>query len=394
MTGTMTLLVVLSIVYLNLHLVHCVKGTPGWVMPSKAELPIGSDLNISCTIDPAYFKQTEVKETCEVSQLYFKVTTDVGNTREEVTYKTEPHVWNINHTTILFTTTNLTEQDATYLCMCGPYGIDSTQVYVGTKPQKVQDFNCTSYDWDYMFCNFTAPKNSIITKYNVSFETQKNASYRYFLHDTSVCNFDASPIVNCNITGEMYKKFSEHYYFRLDIENHLGKDRQYFEVNNVERMILAQPGQNLNVLNITKDSICISWEMPRRSNFIGGVLWQVHVIPENFSTIVRAMWRNSSSALRDTLCLTELPYAGYSYVLELRVRNNKTKSRWSKPLHYPFRTASERPDRPPRITNGSFYVYSSEAQLTVYWEQLEKHELNGDNFTYVISEYRENDIIE
>lgn len=382
MTGTMTLLVVLSIVYLNLHLVHCVKGTPGWVVPSKVELPIGSDLNISCTIEPAYLM--EVKETCDVSELHF--TTNTKN----LDYKTEPYVWNINHTTALLTITNLTEQDATYLCMCGTHAIDSTQVYVGTKPQKVQDFNCTSYDWDYMFCNFTAPKNSIITKYNVSFGTQKNSSYRYFLD----CNFESSPIVNCNITGEKYKKFSEHYYFRLDIENHLGMDQQYFEVNNMERMILAQPGQNLNVLNITKDSICISWEMPRRSNFIGGVLWQVHVIPENFSTIVRSMWRNSSSALRDTLCLTELPYAGYNYVLELRVRNNKTKSRWSKPLIYPFRTASERPDRPPKVTNGSFYVYSSEAQLTVYWEQLEKHELNGDNFTYVISEYRENDIIE
>lgn len=388
MSLLLKLSIYLNLVYLNLHLVHGVKGTPGWVAPSRVELPIGSDLNISCTIEPAFFKQPKVTETCDVSELYFKVNTEVGNTREDITFKTKPHILRINDTTILFKITNLTEQEAAnYLCMCGPHGIDTTVVYVGTKPSKVLDFNCTSYDWDYMFCNFTAPKNSIITTYNVSFETQKNSSYRYFLE----CSFEASPVVNCNITGEMYKKFSEHYYFRLDIDNHLGKDQQYFEVNNVERMILARPGQNLNVLNITKDSICISWEMPRRSNFIGGVLWQVHVIPEKFSPITRSMWRNSSSAVRDTLCLTELPYAGYTYVLELRVRNNKTKSRWSKPLHYPFRTASERPDRPPRITNGSFYIYSSESQLTVYWEQLPKHELNGDNFTYVISEYRVND---
>lgn len=381
------LCIYLNLVYLNLYLAHAVKGTPGWVVPSRVELPIGSDLNISCTIEPAFFKQPGVTETCHVSQLYFKVTNEVGTTREDITFKTEPHILRINDTTILFRSTNLTEQEAQYVCMCGRFGIDTTEVFVGTKPSKVQDFNCTSYDWDYMFCNFTAPKNSINTKYNVSFETQKNSSYRYFLY----CNFDASPVVNCNITGEMYKKFSEHYFFRLDIENHLGKDQQYFEVNNVERMILAQPGQNLNVLNITKDSICISWDMPRRSNFVGGVLWQVHVIPENYPPITRSMWRNSSSSLRDTLCLTELPYAGYTYMLELRVRNNKTKSRWSKPLQYPFRTASERPDRPPRITNGSFYVYSSESQLTVYWEQLQKQELNGDNFTYVISEYRVND---
>ncbi|KAL7743237.1 hypothetical protein ACLKA6_016181 [Drosophila palustris] len=381
---------------LNAQLAWCVKGTPGWVVPERLELPIGSDLNISCTIDKAYFEQPEVGETCNSPQLYFKMSTEMGG--KESSFKTEPHIWYINDTTILFTATNLTEQDASYVCMCGKNGIDTSRVFVGTKPSRVLDFDCTSYDWDYMFCNFTTPKNSIITKYNVSFETQKNSSYHYPVD----CNFDASPIVNCNITSETYKKFSEHYYFRLDISNPLGQETQFIEVNNVERMILARPGQNLEVLNITKDSICLSWEMPRRSNFIGGVLWKVFVTPENFSSITRPMWRNNSSALRDVLCLTELPFAGYNYLLELRVRNNKNLSRWSPPLNYYFRTASERPDRPPRITNGSFYVYSSHyvhsseaqlTQLTVYWEQLEKQELNGDNFSYVISEYRVNGTI-
>ncbi|KAH8415331.1 hypothetical protein KR222_004584 [Zaprionus bogoriensis] len=382
------LLLKLVILWASLQPGLGVKGSPGIVVPAKVEQAIGSDLNISCTIDIEYFKQPGISQSCDVSQLYFTSNAQLVAGRERI-YKSAPYIRRINDTTILFTDSNLQEQDARYVCMCGPSGIDTSHVYVGTKPSRVQDFNCTSYDWDYMFCNFTEPKNSIITKYNVSFATQKNSSYHYFID----CNFDAAPLVNCNITGEMYKKFNEHYYFRLDISNALGQDSQTIEVNNVERMILARPGQNLVVLNITKDAICLSWVMPRRSNFIGGVLWQVHVIPENFPTIIRPMWRNSSSVLNDTLCLTELPYAGYKYLLELRVRNNKTKSRWSQPLSYPFRTASERPDRPPRITNGSFYVYSSEAQLTVYWEQLEKHEMNGDNFGYVISEYLESGTI-
>ncbi|KAH8284239.1 hypothetical protein KR044_000791 [Drosophila immigrans] len=384
--GAKMAIVLLVMLVFHIHLARCTKGSPGLVLPQRVELPIGSDLNISCTIDTEYFRQPEIEQTCNASQLYFKMSTQLG--REETTYRTQPYIWYVNDTSILFTGHNLSEQDAAYVCMCDMNGIDQSRVYVGTPPAKVQDFECTSYNWDYMFCNFTTPKNSIITKYNVSFETQKNSSYRYYID----CNFDAAPIVNCNITGETYRKFNEYFYFRLEMTNALGQQIQYVEVNNVERMLLAKPGEQLKLLNTTKDSICITWIMPRRSNFVGGVLWSVLVTPDNFSTITRPMWRNNSSTVYDTLCLTELPYAGYKYLLELRVRNNKTKSRFSQPLNYYFKTAAERPDRPPRVTNGSFYVYSSESQLTVYWEQLEKHEQNGDNFTYVISEYRINGI--
>lgn len=358
--------------------------SPGWVVPEKAEVPVGSDLNISCTINQAFFDSSKTNESCNVSDLYFKA--NINGRRE---YFNGTDLQLINDTTILLSFTNMSDQEGEYLCMCKEMGMFSSQVDVGTKPLPVDNFDCTSYDWEYMFCNFTAPRNSINTKYNISFTTEKNTNYRYYVD----CNFDASPQVNCNITSEQYKKFPEWYYFHLDIANSLGNDSQDIKVDNVERMILARPGQNLKVLNRTKDSICLMWEMPRRSNFIGGVLWQVHVTPENFPIIKRPMWRNSSSAAKDTLCLTELPYPGYNYLLELRVRNNKTKSRWSQPLSYPFRTVAERPARPPRMTNGSFYVYSTGESLTLYWEQLAKHELNGDNFTYIVSEYRCNNTI-
>ncbi|EDW05570.2 cytokine receptor [Drosophila mojavensis] len=375
---------------LAIILACCIVGlngqppSPGWVVPEKAEVPVGSDLNITCTINQAFFDSSKTNETCRVNDLYFK-----ANINDAVRYFNGSDLQIINETTIMMSFKNMSDQEGEYLCMCKEMGMFSSKVDVGTKPLPVQDFNCTSYDWDYMFCNFTEPRNSINTKYNISFTTDKNTNYRYYVD----CNFDAAPVVNCNITSEQYKKFSQIYFFRLDIANTLGNASQDIEVNNVERMVLARPGQNLKLLNRTKDSICLSWETPRRSNFVGGVLWRVFVTPENFPTLVRPMWRNNSSAAKDTLCLTELPYPGYNYLLELRVRNNKTKSRWSPPLNYEFRTAAERPARPPRVTNGSFYVYSSESSLTLYWEQLQKHEMNGDNFTYVISEIRCNDTI-
>ncbi|ALC49570.1 dome [Drosophila busckii] len=360
-----------------------VPSTPGWVVPDRVELKIGSDLNISCTINKAYFVAPITNETCDVSQLYFKAILLDG---EIMYHQNHSYVRRINDTTILLTARSLQEQEGTYLCMCGTNGMVSSRVFVGTPPQLVTDFNCTSYNYDYMFCNFTMPRNSIITKHNVSFATDNHTNYRYFID----CNFDASPLINCNITGEKYKRYAEFFEFRLDINNSLGHLQQLIHVNNMERMILARPGFDLTVINTTASSRCISFKMPRRSNFLGGVLWQVHVIPENFPQVQVPTLSNSSTGIRDTLCLTELIYAGYNYRLELRVRNNITKSRWSEPLIYNFRTDPERPRRPPRVTNGSFYVYSTETKLTFYWEQLQPHELNGDGFQYVISEYRKN----
>lgn len=47
-------------------------------------------------------------------------------------------------------------------------------------------------------------------------------------------------------------------------------------------------------------------------------------------------------------------------------------------------TGERKPDRPPLMTKGSFYIDAMETQVTIYWEQLDIHEYNGANFQYVI----------
>jgi len=172
--------------------------------------------------------------------------------------------------------------------------------------------------------------------------------------------------------------------------NALGQETQNITINHFERLVPARPGQNLTLVNRTESSVCLSWEMPRRSNYNRGLVWQVAVDPQNFDTISRPSWLNNSSTIKDMLCLTELPFAGYNYTLRVRVRANQNNTLWSEPLIYAFATAPARPRRPPRVTYGSFYVYSSEEGMRIYWEPLEAHELNGPDFRYVISEYRIN----
>ncbi|XP_016937016.3 cytokine receptor [Drosophila suzukii] len=349
---------------------------PGWMEPSKVEQHIGGDLNIRCMINEEYFRTSP--DHCLVSELYV-----TGGGKQ---YRDPKNIRILNNTTILFTDTNATEQEHEYLCMCGDYVINKAMVYVGTSPLLVRDFNCLDYDFQFMVCNFTQPPNKVITKYNISYNT--NNDWRY--SNTLDCNFDSAPLVTCNLTDDNYKRFSETFYFRLLIMNALGQETQNITINHFERLVPARPGQNLTLVNRTESSVCLSWEMPRRSNYNRGLVWQVAVDPQNFDTISRPSWLNNSSTIKDMLCLTELPFAGYNYTLRVRVRANQNNTLWSEPLIYAFATAPARPRRPPRVTYGSFYVYSSEEGMRIYWEPLEAHELNGPDFRYVISEYRIN----
>ncbi|XP_016993980.2 cytokine receptor [Drosophila takahashii] len=349
---------------------------PGWMIPGKVEQLIGGDLNISCTLNEEYFRTS--KDHCLVDQLYVSGGGQV--------YTGPQYIRILNNTTILFSVTNAAEQEHEYLCMCGEYVINKSMVYVGTSPLLVRDFNCLDYDFQFMVCNFTQPPNRVITKYNISYNT--NNDWRY--SNTLDCNFDSAPLVTCNLTDDNYKRFSETFYFRLYIVNALGHETQPITINHFERLVPARPGQNLTMVNRTESSVCLSWEMPRRSNYNRGLTWQVAVDPQNFDTISRPSWLNNSSTIKDLLCLTELPFAGYNYTLRLRVRANQNNTLWSEPLIYAFATAPAPPRRPPRVTYGSFYVYSSETGMRFYWEALAAHELNGPDFRYVISEYRIN----
>ncbi|KAH8238442.1 hypothetical protein KR032_006892 [Drosophila birchii] len=351
---------------------------PGWLIPDKVESAIGGNFTISCTLNETYFRDVNVTEPCTAKDLYFKI-----GRRE---YRQHPDIRAVNNTTVLFTARNAEEQESEYMCMCRDYVINTSKVYVGTRPLPIRDFDCIDYDFQFMVCNFTQPPNKLITNYNVSYNV--NDDWRY--SNSVDCNYDAAPVVTCNITDDNYRRFSETYYFRLYMSNTLGDHMQSITINHFERTVPSRPGQNLTLVNSTESSVCLSWEMKQRSNYAHGLLWRVHVSPHNFEPLKRAHWRNNSSTIKDTLCLTELPYAFYNYTLRLSVRGNRNNTIWSEPLIYSFTTAPARPRRPPRVTYGSFYVDSSEEGMRFYWEPLEPQEWNGPNFGYTISEYRIN----
>lgn len=52
-------------------------------------------------------------------------------------------------------------------------------IYLGTKPTKVEDFSCQAFDYTYMICSFTIPKNTVPTTYNLKYVAENAVRFKY-----------------------------------------------------------------------------------------------------------------------------------------------------------------------------------------------------------------------
>lgn len=63
---------------------------------------------------------------------------------------------------------------------CASVTIHLVYVYIilisGTKPTNVTDFKCKVYDYEYMECSFTRPKNMLLTQYELQYGISDDVS--------------------------------------------------------------------------------------------------------------------------------------------------------------------------------------------------------------------------
>lgn len=374
---TITMILLASSSFEGIKIVAAIRDnpnfTPGETQPLSVEAAIGDNFNITCHMNHKAFPGKT--SNC----LYF---VDARTNKE----LPKDNIRIVNGTTIVYMVRDAAEQQTEYRCICGPSAIMETKVSVGTLPKGITNFTCNSYDFDHMICNFTKPPNPISTTYNVSYYHDMR---NYIFHPR--CNYDDRLTVVCNIS--LKDRYQEIYNFIIESNNALVKNSggkpltQLFEINNFELMIPAKPGENIRVDSVTVDGIRLAWQMNNWEKYRPkGLQWEVLVQPEN-GTIIRG-----EPPIRDhnelRLRLSNLPYAYWRYELKLRLRVKHPKAQWSEQFVFPFRTAARRPQRPPHMQPGSFYINSAETLVTLYWEELEPYEYNGDNFTYVIRSVR------
>ncbi|XP_053951853.1 cytokine receptor [Anastrepha ludens] len=347
----------------------------GETIPAHVEMNVGDSVNISCLINPTRFYGENPCEMYFINEL----------TRQRVP---DEDILVMNSTYIVYMLRNAPEQSSRFLCKCDKDAIMESYVYVGTAPSGVSQFDCRSYDFEYMVCNFSQPENPVLTQYNLTYYIN-SPDYE----TPAYCNFDMKPLVVCNITAEhSYRPQVEEYHFKVHSSNALGSYKQEFAINNLNVMVPARPGDDFHIIKLTTDSMEAMWSMPKYDSYTPnkhrGLQWEVLLHPDGFPV------RNSSAQVRVVhvergckLLLSELPYAYYWYELRLRVKVRAaaaSEDTWSPTFKYRFRTQPRMPDRPPRTDNGGFYVNPLETEVRLYWEQLEKWEENGGNFTYVI----------
>ncbi|XP_013108583.2 cytokine receptor [Stomoxys calcitrans] len=351
--------------------------SPGETQPLTVEAAIGDSFNITCRMNPKAFPRLNS------SNLYFVN----GGTNKDLPPE---NIVIANSSAIVYMVKNATEQQTKYHCKCGQYVIMETKVFVGTPPKPCTNFTCSSYDFDHMICNFTKPSNTILTTYNVSYYIEM-PNYIFLPQ----CNYAERTLVVCNIS--LKDRYQEFYHFKIESHNALVKagDKpliQKFDINNFEIMIPSKPGENVRVDSVTVDGIRLAWQMPNWEKYRAkGLQWEVLVQPEN-GTIITEMEPPSRDHNEMRLRLTGLPYAYWRYQLRLRVRVRHPKAQWSEQMLFDFRTAARRPQRPPLMETGGFYINSAETSVTIYWEELKPYEYNGENFGYVIRSVRRDGI--
>ncbi|XP_011176919.1 cytokine receptor [Zeugodacus cucurbitae] len=347
----------------------------GMTIPSHVDLNVGDSVNISCLLNPTRFEYP-----CEM--IFENQLTKLRVPPEDIVV--------MNTSYIVYMFRNAREQSLRLLCKCDMDAIAESTINVGTPPRAVSQFDCRSFDFEYMVCNFTQPENAVLTQYNLTYYIN-SPDYE----TPAYCNFDMKPLVVCNITAEhLYRPQVEEYHFKVHSSNSLGSFKQEFTINNLNVMVPARPGQDFRITKLTKDSMDAIWSMPKYDSYSPnkhrGLQWEILLQPDGFAVQNISASTQARLVRFDRGCklsLIDLPYAHYWYELRLRVKVRTAvagEDMWSQTFKYRFRTRPRMPDRPPRTDNGGFYINPLETEVRLYWEQLEKWEENGDNFTYII----------
>lgn len=68
---------------------------------------------------------------------------------------------------------------------------------------------------------------------------------------------------------------------------------------------------------------------------------------------------------------------------------------WSEFNEITSRTLSKIPERPPKVTQGSFEIVGGlqDRQIYLYWQNLQKEEENGPDFKYVVTQVKEENLV-
>ncbi|EAT35350.1 AAEL012471-PA [Aedes aegypti] len=382
------------LLYLTLQCcIYSILGL-GWVLPEKPIVRlVNQSYDITCTLnrsDPDTEKFTS-------NDLMFYIMNDTTTQHKHMQHEhmQREHVKIVNETTIQLSVHNASA--GKFQCICKlnhTKGVGMRSVYVGYKPYNVTNFKCRSENWQNMNCSFIQKQNPIPTDYKLNFKFDRETSFVDYN-----CPLEGkSDSWSCLIDLESsYRQSYEFYYFVLVSNNTLGRNVEYFTINNYDNVIPEAP-MVCQATNITSKSAILHWAISYKlQTFKRDFIFQIKIL----SSFDNSIWKpisitNIAKSLTNyTLPIEDLEFADTTYDVRIRMQTataENTEEMWSNYSSCLFKTLPRRPDNPPEVVIGGFEI-NAYNDIFVYWREIPRSKHNSaTGFRYKISEITRNGI--
>jgi cytokine receptor domeless len=252
-------------------------------------------------------------------------------------------------------------------------------VKVGYPPLNVTWFNCTSENWEKLYCEMKLKENALIHDrklfYGISPDTVENP-----------CKLVGKRLNrSCTIEGKDYEiiKNQSVIYFRMDSNNSLGANTENFVIYQFKNMRPNKP-ENLQISAIDSRKVQLNWSLSENLNdFPGLIKFNIEVQSTCDPTWKKVDTKEIIKTKNNySLTIDNLQYGNTNYTLRIGVYTNFTENdgnMHSDLKNKTFITLPRPPEKPPNIFEGSAF-----SNKKLYWEKVDKCLQNGQNFKYVV----------
>lgn len=267
-------------------------------------------------------------------------------------------------------------------------GVCSNSVVVGTVPQNISNFSCESNNWANLTCTWKPDElNYISTNYSLQIMYEGRAGRKQpRLCPEIVYEED---FYKCTWTLESkpaYRQAVESFTFSLTGHNKFGSNSQQIPFNLYANLRPAPP-VNLHLVNVSSYMATLQWFIHHEIyHFPKTFIHKLMYCSELDETLTwKEILINAALEQQNITYNLSLPYANTRYDVRVYIKTEIARdTMWSNFSAIWFKTMSTLPARPPAVNIGSFdsLIVGSKRKVYMYWQQIERYEENGDDFTY------------
>lgn len=262
--------------------------------------------------------------------------------------------------------------------------------FAGKRLSNVKNFKCRSKDWHNMSCEFIEMDNFIPLTYKLT--------YRFDNTHTRTCQLrnDSKRGRFCDVYTDRDTENNEHFFRSVDMFDFtlvssyaektglIGKHIENFKIDHLASVIPSGV-ENIKT-EVGSNNVTVFYDVP--SHYNNSRLrfdYEISVKSEYEDVWGKKEFLNVRP--NETEQQLSLEYAFTVYNISIRRKSHKAPKHEDmySPLTFTnLQTKAKSPDRPPNSTFGAFYIHDDD-NLTIYWRELNRHEMNGPNFRYSIS---------